>query len=65
MTGATEEGPEFLAAVKRFDEQLAARKYAGFSYQFRLIDGERHGGTKPESYNRGVRFAFAPLVVKE
>lgn len=65
MTAAADEWPEFRATVVRFDEQLAARKYAGFSYQFRLIDGERHGGTKPESYNRGVRFAFAPLVVKE
>jgi hypothetical protein len=27
-----------------------------------LVDGERHSGTKAESYNRGVRFAFAPLA---
>jgi len=65
MTAATEEWPELFAAVRRFDKQLAARNYAGFTYQFRVIDGERHGGTKPESYNRGVRFAFAPLVGKE
>ena len=25
-----------------------------------MIDGEGHSGTKPESFNRGVRFAFAP-----
>ena len=25
-----------------------------------MIDGEGHAGTKPESFNRGVRFAFAP-----
>jgi len=25
-----------------------------------VIDGERHAGTKPESFNRGMRFAFAP-----
>jgi hypothetical protein len=31
-------------------------------YSFRLIEGERHAGTKAESYNRGVRFAFAPLA---
>lgn len=65
MTAATEEWPELFAAVRRFDRQLAARKYAGFTYRFWLVEGERHGGTKPESYNRGVRFAFAPLVKKE
>ncbi len=65
MTAATEEWPELFAAVRRFNRQLAARKYAGFAYQFWLVEGERHGGTKPESYNRGVRFAFGPLMGKE
>lgn len=62
MTVAEEEWPDRIAAIKRFDARLRERAgvYQGLAYQFRVIDGERHGGTKPESYNRGVRFAFAP-----
>jgi predicted alpha/beta superfamily hydrolase len=61
MTGAEKEWPDFLANIVRFNRQLQARRYEGFHYQWRLIDGEGHTGTKAESYNRGVRFAFEPL----
>ncbi len=64
MTGAAAESPDFLANIKRFNERLEQRPYAGLVYQWRLIDGEGHTGTKAESYNRGVRFAFAPLAPK-
>jgi hypothetical protein len=60
MTGAAAEEPGFLAAIKRFDARLRERRYPHLTYGFRLIDGERHSGTKPESFNRGLRFAFAP-----
>jgi uncharacterized protein len=62
MTGAEKEWPELLGAIKRFDGRLVERAYPGLVYQFRLVEGERHSGTKAESYNRGVRFAFAPFV---
>jgi predicted alpha/beta superfamily hydrolase len=62
MSGAGEERPTFLAAIRRFDEQLRGRNYTGLSYRWRLVDGERHAGTKPESFNRGIRFVFAPLA---
>lgn len=62
MTGASEEWPEFLDAIKRFDAQLEKRGYQGLTLEWRLIDGERHAGTKAESYNRGIRYAFAPLL---
>jgi uncharacterized protein len=64
MSGAGEEWPDFLAAIRRFDEQLRGRTYEGLRYKFRLIDGERHAGTKPESYNRSIRFVFAPLAAE-
>jgi predicted alpha/beta superfamily hydrolase len=60
MTGAEKERPQFLASIQRFDARLRERAYPGLTYQFRLVDGERHAGTKAESYNRGVRFAFEP-----
>jgi predicted alpha/beta superfamily hydrolase len=62
MSGAGEENAAFLATVRRFDERLQSRHYPGLRYKWRLVDGERHAGTKPESYNRGVRFVFAPLA---
>ncbi|HEX3902276.1 MAG TPA: alpha/beta hydrolase-fold protein [Polyangia bacterium] len=62
MTGGGAENAAFLAAIRRFDERLQSRHYLGLQYKFRLIDGERHAGDKPETYNRGVRFVFAPLA---
>lgn len=62
MTGAEREWPEFLAAIKRFRAQFETHDYEGLVYKFRLIDGERHAGTKAESYTRGMRFVFAPLA---
>ena len=62
MTAAEKEQPWFLHAVKKLDARLRARAYPGLKYEFRIIDGEGHSGTKPESFNRGVRFAFAPLA---
>jgi predicted alpha/beta superfamily hydrolase len=64
MSGASAESPEFLAGIQRFDAQLKGHNYAGLSYDFHIVEGERHAGTKAESYNRGIRFAFAPLVGK-
>jgi predicted alpha/beta superfamily hydrolase len=60
VTGAGAEAPDFLAAIQRFDAQVKQHAYKGLTYEFRLVEGERHAGTKAESYNRGVRFAFAP-----
>jgi hypothetical protein len=62
VTGAEKENRGFRAGIERFNERLASRKYDGFVYQWRLIDGERHAGTKAESYVRGMRFVLAPLA---
>jgi predicted alpha/beta superfamily hydrolase len=60
LSGAGEES--LLPAILRFKEQFESRRYGGLHYEWRLVDGERHAGTKPESYNRGLRFVFAPLA---
>jgi predicted alpha/beta superfamily hydrolase len=62
MSGAGAEWPDFLKAIQRFHARLEQRAYKGLVYEWRLVEGERHAGTKAESYNRGVRFAFAPLA---
>jgi predicted alpha/beta superfamily hydrolase len=64
MTGAEKEWADFLGDIKRFNDRLQSRRYKDFHYQWRLIDGEGHTGTKAESYNRGLRFAFEPLKPK-
>jgi predicted alpha/beta superfamily hydrolase len=60
MTAAEKEEPWLVEAIKKLDAQLRAHAYPGLAYEFKIIEGERHAGTKPESFNRGVRFAFAP-----
>jgi hypothetical protein len=62
LTAAEEEMPTFLEGTKRFDARLRQRSLAGLRYELRIIEGERHAGTKAESYTRGLRFAFAPLA---
>jgi predicted alpha/beta superfamily hydrolase len=58
---SAEKDPDIIrGGIKRFDARLRERAYPGLTYEFRVVEGEGHSGTKAESYNRGVRFAFAP-----
>ena len=58
LSGAAEEWPYFLGPLVRFKERVWARAYPGLALQWRLIDGEKHSGTKAEGFTRGLRFAF-------
>lgn len=60
VTAAEKDPSMILEGSRRFDARMRSGQYPGLSYQFRLIDGEGHAGTKAESYNRGIRFAFSP-----
>ncbi|XHS79832.1 alpha/beta hydrolase [Burkholderiaceae bacterium UC74_6] len=62
VTGAEYEWPGFLAGIKRYQALLPELKHPGLAWQSRIIDGERHAGTKAESYARGMRFVFEPLA---
>jgi predicted alpha/beta superfamily hydrolase len=53
------EWPHFTLACRDFFQQLSASEYPGLELQVKIIEGERHSGVKPESYNRALRFAFA------
>jgi predicted alpha/beta superfamily hydrolase len=46
--------------VQEFWGVLRGRNYAGLQLETRDIEGERHSGNKPEAFNRGLRFIFAP-----
>jgi predicted alpha/beta superfamily hydrolase len=60
VTAAEKDPAMILDGAKRFDARMRASVYPGIAYQFRLIDGEGHSATKPESYTRGIAFAFSP-----
>ncbi len=62
VTAAEDEVEMIREGAKRFDARMRTRDLAGLRYEFRLIEDERHAGTKAESYTRGLRFAFAPLA---
>lgn len=62
VTGAEYEWPGFLAGIKRYQQLLPTLQHPELVYENRIIDGERHAGTKSESYARGMRFVFAPLA---
>lgn len=62
VTGAEYEWPGFLAGIQRYQALLPELKHPGLVFQNRTIDGERHAGTKAESYTRGMRFVFEPLA---
>ena len=64
LTGAADEWPFLISSILRFNTQIRARAYPGLTYEWRLLEGERHSGGKAEGHNRGFRFAFAPLAPK-
>ena len=53
-------GAEGLTApVQGFMHTLQSRGYKGLRLETRVIEGERHAGNKPETFNRGLRFLFS------
>jgi predicted alpha/beta superfamily hydrolase len=65
MTTGGNEATGFVAPILRMNQRLAKRRYPNLAYEFRIIDGERHAGNQTESYNRGLRFVFAPLAPEQ
>ena len=64
MTMGGTEPAGFVGDIKTMNERLAMRKYPKLEHEFRVIDGEGHAGNQTESYNRGLRFVFAPVAPK-
>jgi predicted alpha/beta superfamily hydrolase len=56
------EWTDYVAHIQAFDRQLRSHTYNDLAYQFRLIDGERHGTTNAEATTLGLRFIFEPLA---
>jgi hypothetical protein len=49
---------ELTEPVIEFGQIVRARNYRGLTLETRVIEGERHSGNKPETFNRGLRFIF-------
>jgi len=62
MTVGGNESPAYFNDIIRFNQRLATRRYADFSYDFHIVEGERLGGPPFESYTRGLRFALLPIA---
>lgn len=62
MSGASEDQTSFFNAIRKMDTIFKTRHYPGFTYEWRLVEGQGHGGTGPESFARGIRFAFQPIA---
>lgn len=60
LTYAGAESDWIKIPTRQLARQLRGSAYAGLSVAIREIEGERHSGTGPDAYNRGLRFAFAP-----
>jgi hypothetical protein len=65
MTVGGNEATNFVAPILRMNQRFAPGRYPKLAYDFRIIDGERHAGNQIESYNRGLRFVFAPLAPEQ
>ena len=59
---ATEDLSVIIGPTQDLAQQLPGLAIPGISFAAREIEGERHSSTKPESYNRGLRFAFANIA---
>jgi predicted alpha/beta superfamily hydrolase len=56
------EWPGFVGYIRAFDEIIKSGNYQDFTYEFRVIEGERHAGNGAEAFNRGLRFVFQPQM---
>jgi predicted alpha/beta superfamily hydrolase len=65
MTVGGNEATGFVAPILMMNQRFAPGRYPKLAYEFRIIDGERHAGNQLESYNRGLRFVFAPLAPEQ
>jgi predicted alpha/beta superfamily hydrolase len=65
MTVGGNEATGFVTPILRMNQRFAPGRYPKLAYEFRIIDGERHAGNQLESYNRGLRFVFAPMAPEQ
>lgn len=55
---------ELSGPVQEFVHIVRSRNYEGLQLDARVIEGERHAGSVPEAFNRGLRFLFSEPVAQ-
>jgi predicted alpha/beta superfamily hydrolase len=60
ISGASEEDPAQLAAMKRFHGQLQSHHYIGLHARWHLVQGERHAGTSPKATTEACASSSPP-----
>jgi predicted alpha/beta superfamily hydrolase len=58
----TEDSPTIVGGALDFARQLGRSPISGLTFAIRDVEGERHSSTKPEAFNRGLRFACANIA---
>ena len=59
---ATEDAQGIMAPTLNFAQTVPRLGIPGLVLAARQVEGERHSSTKPESFNRGLRFACANIA---
>jgi len=60
LTWGSDESSSIQDTTRQMYAQLKRATFGGFAVAAREMTGERHSGPKGESFNRGLRFVFAP-----
>jgi len=58
----TEQRPLDVPVNNEHDAQLRGQSLPKLRYAFHVVEGEAHAGSKPEAFNRGLRFALRPYM---
>jgi len=65
LSSGSAEWPDYRSRETAFFKQLTASRYRGIALKVHEVPDERHGGVKPEAYNRALRFIAEPLLPKK
>jgi predicted alpha/beta superfamily hydrolase len=57
-------GLEGTSLFKKFCETLKGRNYKGLEFDYKIVDGMAHSGTKAEGFARGIQFVYAKTNIK-
>ena len=60
MTAGEFEGDGMIVPMQKLEKALASREYPNLQMEAMVVPGARHSSVKPESFMRGLRYAFAP-----
>jgi hypothetical protein len=57
-------GLEYTQLFQKFCETLKGRNYKGLEFDYKIVDGMAHSGTKAEGFARGIKFVYEKPNIK-